>query len=299
MSPSWIGYKLLNTTIFLNLSSPIVLRLRRGLAVGPRRDARPVGPDRLRLLGLSSLVFLSTNLATSANAMMGINQAGGLYWNWVGKLACLVVLASFVGDPSVWHAPEVGHPQAYLRETPRFPSLSLQPFSHFWDGVPVFCAARTRWRRVADVPVTDAESCRGTCLSRHPPGVLSTALGSPWKLGRAQGGVVVAGLFAAVWGGARNRLVIPGWARVSRHPVYRNGRCQLAIWVACRSMFVGLALCDLPQPHQLNWPRGLDAVEVGLTFAALYLWGPATGRRAPEHRDGSTQKWLRPVRLRP
>ena len=140
-------------------------------------------PARLKLLGLSALVFLSTNFATCAT--YGINQAWGLHWNWVGKLLCLIVIA-------LWACVL---PSDTLRKSGifRLPSRSSTPIVLV---VSVLCALLGWGIGVPPGIHGGAES-----LAYHLvmpslaeelvyrailPALLSAALGSPWKLGGAQ-----------------------------------------------------------------------------------------------------------------
>ena len=41
-------------------------------------------------------MFLATSLATTSPLILGIRQPWGLHWNWVGKLACVIMLVLLV-----------------------------------------------------------------------------------------------------------------------------------------------------------------------------------------------------------
>jgi Type II CAAX prenyl endopeptidase Rce1-like len=146
-----------------------------------------VHPDRLRLVSLSALVFLSTNLATSANSIFGIKQPGGLHWNWVGKLACLIVLALLVPVLPSGTLQKSG----ILRAPTKSSALSIFVVS-------VFCALLGWTAGVAPGVHVGRESLAFQLLmpslAEEPvyrailPALLGTALGSPWKLAGAQVG---------------------------------------------------------------------------------------------------------------
>ena len=81
----------LNTTVALEtiLNSLLELGVVSPLAAAGLRGR--TSPDRLRLLGISAVVVVSTLVATCLPQIIGFEPAG-LHWNWAGKLACVAVL---------------------------------------------------------------------------------------------------------------------------------------------------------------------------------------------------------------
>jgi hypothetical protein len=141
-------------------------------------------PNRLKLLGLSVLVLVSTIFATSANYIFSIEQPEELYWNWFGKLACIVVIAFLF----------VILPTGTLQKSGilRLPSKS--------SALPIFmvailCALLGAAAGPANGRVTvESLAYQSTMpsLAEEPvlramlPALLAAALGSPWKLVGAQ-----------------------------------------------------------------------------------------------------------------
>jgi membrane protease YdiL (CAAX protease family) len=168
---------LVSNLLALAAASPLVV-------MGMRNHSRP---DRLRLLGLSALVFVSTNLATCVPSIFGIKQPEGLSWNWVGKFACLIVAALLVGILPAGTLQKSG----ILRLPSRSSALPVLV-------VAVFCALLGWSGGVPPGAQVGLESLTFQLLmpslAEEPtyrailPALLSTALGSPWKLGKAQVG---------------------------------------------------------------------------------------------------------------
>jgi uncharacterized protein len=167
--------RLIEALLAIALASPLVI-------AGMRNQTHP---NRLRLVGLSALVYLATTLATCANKILGIKLPGGLEWNWSGKLACLLTLALLV---SVL-------PSGTLEKSGimRLPSKNFAlPVSLF----SIFCAllgALTAFAPSVDVGRESlAFQLLMPSLAEEPvfrgilPALLSTALGSPWRLAGAQ-----------------------------------------------------------------------------------------------------------------
>lgn len=174
----------MNTTVALEAILTALLGLG---AVAPLAAAGMRGrasPDRLRLLGLSALVVVSTYVATDLPLVLGFKSAG-LHWNWAGKLACVAAVV-----PMAWLLPREMLATSGLLRLPR--KDALIPVGAFL----ALCALLGWAAGVAPgVPVTGeslAFQLFMPSLAEEPvfrgilPALLSTAMGSPWTLGRAR-----------------------------------------------------------------------------------------------------------------
>jgi hypothetical protein len=143
-----------------------------------------ISPDRLRLVGLSALVVVLTLVATCLPEVFDFNPAG-LHWNWAGKLACVSLIVLLA-----WLLPRETLAKTGLLRLPR--KDSLIPVSAFL----AFCTL-LGWASgdAPELPATGetlAFQFFMPSLAEEPvfrgilPALLSTAMGSPWRLGRAQ-----------------------------------------------------------------------------------------------------------------
>jgi len=145
------------------------------------------------------MVFLVTAHATGVDSVFGIRQPDWLHWNWIGKSACLATIALL----------EIILPVGSLRKS----GMLRMPVHGSWKPVLlclVVCAVVGGSAALAPNLETDAETLVFQALmpsvTEEPvfrvmiPVLLMQALGSPWKLGKAQMGwwwLATSMLFAA------------------------------------------------------------------------------------------------------
>ena len=252
------GRTLLETLLALAAATPLVL-------AGMRKDSQP---RRLRLLGASAFVILATTLATCLPAILGIGQPGGLYWNWVGKLACVMVVAVLVGLL----------PEELRRRSGifRLPSRSaVLPVL----VVAVFCALLGLAAGPGEHVGAESLAFQAIMpsLAEEPvyrailPALLGAALDSPWKLGGARLGwwwLVCALLFGAGHGIVWSLHDGPEFHAV---PFIATGVIGLLFgWLAARCLSVWLcAVC-----HQ----RDRTCSRAGSRLAVVVLFPQHRGR---------------------
>ncbi len=169
--------KLAEALLALAAASPLIIAGLRGL---PRTD-------QLKQLGWATLVLLASYLATNAPLVLEISQPGGLYWNWLGKTACLLVLTLLICVLPSGTLQKSGLLRGPSRDSawPIFAFVVLCGFlgwaAGIAPGVPAgieSLAFQSLMPSLAEEPVYRAIL----------PALLSTALGSPWKIAGAQVG---------------------------------------------------------------------------------------------------------------
>jgi uncharacterized protein len=210
-------------------------------------------------LAASAVLVLSTNLATQ----LGSPLNGTLQWNWIGKLACVCVLAIFVAllpatlrrSSGIFNLPVRGSGRAIL-----ICSLLCASIGGLAAGAPGDTAdAETVAYQLLMPSLAEEPVFRGVL-----PALLCAALGSPWRLGGASLGwwwVISALLFglghALTWS-SQDAL------RFEPIPLVVTGVIGLFFgWLAARCGSV--------------WPSVLCHSLVNATGPAIaVLWGPTT-----------------------
>jgi hypothetical protein len=159
----------LTSLLWLVAVTPLVL-------LGMRNEPHA---NRLRLLGLSALVLLSTTFATGATSIFSIKQPDELYWNWIGKLACIVVIALLFMILPAGTLQKSG----ILRLPSKSSALPIFTFAFFC----ALLGAASGPVRPVGVESLAFQSTMPS-LAEEPvlramlPALLAAALGSPWKL---------------------------------------------------------------------------------------------------------------------
>ncbi len=142
-------------------------------------------PNRWKLVGCSALVMLLNDLATSVDSIFGIAPPDWLHWNWTGKLACIVTVAVIAGLL----------PREILRKSGLL-TLPSKDSTLPVLGFLIYCTILGSLAAFDPKMTVNAETLAYQLLmpslAEEPvfrailPALLSTAMGSPWKIAGAQ-----------------------------------------------------------------------------------------------------------------
>lgn len=164
--------EVLSSLLALFAVTPLVL-------VGMRNESRP---NRLRLLGLSVLVWMSVYVAHSANRIFSIRQPYGFHWNWVGTMSSIAVTvllltilpADTLQKSGIFRFPKrnAALPILIMAVVCALPSGAAGLAGAAKDVSVETLAYQSIMPSLVEEPV-----CRGIL-----PALLAGALGSPWKL---------------------------------------------------------------------------------------------------------------------
>jgi uncharacterized protein len=140
--------------------------------------------DRLKLLGLGALVFLSTLLATCAPGILGFREPWGLAWNWLGKLACLIVIALLLRVLPSGTLQKSGILRLPAKDSALPVFVTIVVFALLGYSAGVAPGTRVGAESLA-FQLTMPSLAEEPVFRAILPALLSTALGSPWRLGKA------------------------------------------------------------------------------------------------------------------